>query len=68
MKSSQFNYFIPNDDNIIIFNGNTEKFYEFPSSKLNIYREILENPDKDKKMMGSILNRCFNYYNENSVE
>ena len=45
MKPSKYNYIIPLDDRTAFFNGISEVFFIVPNNRVQIYQEILENPN-----------------------
>lgn len=57
MKSSRYNYYVPNGNNIIFFNGITEGFFVVPKDKALIYQEIIENPDAYLESCSSFLDK-----------
>lgn len=57
MKSSRYNYYVPNGNNIIFFNGITKGFFVVPKDKALIYQEIIENPDAYLESCSSFLDK-----------
>lgn len=57
MKTSIFNYIVPNGDKTIFYNGISESFFEVPKNKSAIYEEILKNPSKYSESFLPFLNR-----------
>ncbi len=44
MKTSAYNYIVPDGDKTIFFNGISEYFFEIPKDKADVYAEIIQNP------------------------
>ncbi len=44
MKTSAYNYIVPNGEKTIFFNGISEYFFEIPKDKTDVYAEIIRNP------------------------
>ncbi|MDE7496850.1 MAG: radical SAM protein [Muribaculaceae bacterium] len=45
MKASKYNYFVPLKENIVIYNGLTDCFFEVPLQRAELYRTIINNPN-----------------------
>ncbi len=45
MESSQYNYFIQLDGNILVFNGFTKKYFVIRAKKADKFKEVINNPE-----------------------
>lgn len=46
MKSSLYNYYVNDKDNVIIFNGLTEASFRIGERNADVFKAIIESPDK----------------------
>lgn len=57
MKTSKYNYVVPNGENVIFFNGLSESFFEIPKSRETIYSRIIQNPDQYEGQFDNFLDK-----------
>lgn len=57
MKQSAYNYIVPNGNHTIFYNGITERCFEVPAEKADIYSEILSHPDTYADSFKSFLDK-----------